>query len=441
MNDLSEYEAKRERRIEENREKLLALDLPIIQSPSCQFQDKKRKRNVNEKLQNPTRKSSRQCQRRQEKFSIKEEHQVIDRYDRQHTVKLERKERKRRSKTAQILEHETNEQICTQEEPPKSLDWRARRKMQAEMMRRQRREDEKKRKAVEIEQKKEQKARKKLEKFFLKEFEKQQRFEELELMKHEDFIVRELMKHEKKEEKKRLRIERDAARIVFRLLRKRLQKREMEMIEDEKFHQEMYPVRQIALPFVRISQPTIQNVRKPSAVLKIDTKLFHGFSLGKQFLPPGKQTVMQGLAPGGYTAIFQRYRDLQVWNNALTLFVNGTTGMFHRFMFEEAKLRDRKFVFFRWSRCEEVTPSILERLRQVPKGEEWLRFDNNYYDTPESSNSEPLLLFLQYPKGPYIYCGRLGYLGYRSNPLEFSFQLLDSNALNWKQLRTLITTA
>jgi hypothetical protein len=43
-------------------------------------------------------------------------------------------------------------------------------------------------------------------------------------------------------------------------------------------------------------------------------------------------------------------------------------------------------------------------------------------------------------QGPYIYCGRLGYLGHRpaSKPLEFRWQLMDVDSLEWGEVRELL---
>lgn len=406
---VSEYESKRLRRIEENREKLRTLDLPSIPSIDSTLRLKKRRRNGNGKPGEPTRKSPRQ--REQWQQHLKQEQHVRSKRERQEghqLVKLEKKMRREGNDFDETLLIECQKlQQCDEQ----SLDWRLKRKLQGQTKKRRvlgkrraewfdehEKEARVKQKAAERELRKKQKERERLERFFRKELEKQQRFEELELMKQEDLEAQELVRQQKKAEKERLRLEKDTARIAARRLKKSIRKRDVERKEEEKINRRVYPVRQIDLPFVRILPPTVHRVAKSCAQLKVDTRFFHGFSLGKQFLPPGKQTVMQGLCPGGYTAIFRNDWDLHVWNNALTLFVNGTTGMFYRHMLEEVTLRGRKFVVFRWSRCEDVTPAIVERLRRVRRGDEWLRFDQTYFDSAEVSDPEPLLLFLQYPK-------------------------------------------
>ncbi|KAG3194344.1 hypothetical protein PC110_g23828 [Phytophthora cactorum] len=57
---------------------------------------------------------------------------------------------------------------------------------------------------------------------------------------------------------------------------------------------------------------------------------------------------------------------------------------------------------------------MVQQLRHVQKGNEELRLNDSYYASEEPS-ATPVLLFLQHAKGPYIYCGRIGYLGYRAN--------------------------
>ncbi|KAG6946863.1 hypothetical protein JG688_00015793 [Phytophthora aleatoria] len=511
--DVSEYEAKRLRRIEENRKKLQALNLPTLATSSpLKSAHKKRKRDTEEKSLEPTRKSLRQWtlrklgrqQRRhenqqwkQEEQQFKQEQQERDKSAKQERKRLEKlekkktKELKKQNKLKKKLQkelqasqeedhvqhvketlkyHVTSEPVQQLEQQPRILDWRLRRKLQAQAERRQaslkRREERKAQrgkedvekmelKRIAREMKKEQRAKELMESRFLEEVEKQQRFEELELMREEDRLSRRWAKQLNREAKLMEREEKLAAKVTLEedMWSKRMEmrreasewyemenrrvNREAERKEEEALSRELYPVRQVNLPFVRISNAKEKDKMKLSSLLKVDANLFHGFSLGKQFLPPGKNSVMRALCPGGYNPEFRSDGDIHAWQNAITIFMNATSGLFYRYMFQEEKIRGRKHVIFRWARCQDVTPPILERLRRVQKGEEQLRFDNNYYDTPNPTDPKPgpLLLFVQYPKGPYIYCGRLGYLGYRSNPLEFSFQLLDINALNWGQLR------
>ncbi|KAG3243283.1 hypothetical protein PI124_g11893 [Phytophthora idaei] len=75
---------------------------------------------------------------------------------------------------------------------------------------------------------------------------------------------------------------------------------------------------------------------------------------------------------------------------------------------------------------------MVQQLRHVQKGNEELRLNDSYYASEESS-ATPVLLFLQHAKGPYIYCGRIGYLGYRyeSDSVKFRWQLMDAAAMDW----------
>lgn len=46
-------------------------------------------------------------------------------------------------------------------------------------------------------------------------------------------------------------------------------------------------------------------------------------------------------------------------------------------------------------------------------------------------------------QGPYIYCGRLGYLGHltQTRPVEFRWQMLDVDGAQWDQIKTLVRAA
>ncbi|KAG3122512.1 hypothetical protein PC128_g27755 [Phytophthora cactorum] len=79
----------------------------------------------------------------------------------------------------------------------------------------------------------------------------------------------------------------------------------------------------------------------------------------------------------------------------------------------------------------------------MKRGDERLKFDETYYDKECEATEQPLLLFLRHTQGPYIYCGRLGYLGHRpaSKPLEFRWQLLDVNSLQWEKIRGLLASS
>ncbi|KAF1317981.1 hypothetical protein FI667_g14295, partial [Globisporangium splendens] len=113
-------------------------------------------------------------------------------------------------------------------------------------------------------------------------------------------------------------------------------------------------------------------------------------------------------------------------------------------------------VCFRWvaARVTTLLPGsdFVNRLRRTAKGHKNLRIDDEtYYNSKTSASlqeaekgaaaskqSDPVLFFLRDANGAYIYCGRLGYLGYRpgSNPLEFRWQLLDHAAVDWEKIQT-----
>uniref|UniRef100_A0AAV1UEV7 Uncharacterized protein n=1 Tax=Peronospora matthiolae TaxID=2874970 RepID=A0AAV1UEV7_9STRA len=482
---VSEYEAKRLRRIAANHDKLQALQMPSL-APICPpvITRKTQKRQVQEqRFQEPRRKSLRQ---RKERYVETEQlnQRLIDdrkkctRVGENATLKqLEQGNRLVRQPfetvDPSIIDRNHNKieevadvrqgnmddlQDLEQEQGIGSVDWRARRKVQAREEKRratvklreersvQRVREKKKRHKRQLQERKicqRQKESVQLARLVAKELELQRRTEEGELMRMEDRAARQLVKQEAKERKlKQVAMKKVELNEQMRAVLAGRLKREREREEDR--DKEMYPVRKLPLPFVHIADRSEGRSTKPVVVtplLKVDANLFHAFSLGKQFLPPGRHSVMQGVCPGGYTASFRHDVDVHVWKNAMTLFVHGTTGMFYRSMFEENEVHGRTYVSFRWTRCQDVTPLVLYRISQLQKGEESLRVDKSY-DDPLSRHSsekpEPLLLFIQYPKGPYIYCGRLGYLGHRTDPLEISFQLLDVDALNWKQITTLI---
>ncbi|KAL4174332.1 hypothetical protein KRP22_006270 [Phytophthora ramorum] len=274
--------------------------------------------------------------------------------------------------------------------------------------------------------------------------EKEQRRLERDEMRREDRLARELVRFEAKQEKRRRLEARYAVEdqeMWEKVLVHSKRLREEAKQEHEDMYRERYPIRKCdALPFVQMSgtiQPTSTKPLVVTPLLNIETTLFHAFSLGKQFLPPGKESVMQALCPGGYTPLFAEDSDIHIWKNGMALFVPCTSGMYIEYLFREARLGREKFILFPWRRCREVTPFHLWHLSQVQRGEEAIRFNDNYYLTPSPAGKPlPLLLFVQYPNGPYVYFGRLGYLGYRLTPdIEFSFQLLDIDTLNWRKMR------
>ncbi|KAK1942850.1 hypothetical protein P3T76_005487 [Phytophthora citrophthora] len=473
---------KRLRRIEENRKKLETLNLPAIGSPTDVKPKSKpvKRERIYEESPVPTRMSIRQ--RKKMKREAENDEEILKEYRREsRRIAKENKERANRLSRQrgldkrleiQVLAEERKQRVAEQlqqldeaaEKEPRIQDWRLRRRRQAQLERRKetvkRREelkDERKlarkkkeaaRKAWRASELLHKRRRKKRERFALniqKEIEKQQMYEERQLMSAEDHQARKLVKKEKRDEKRERRLLKEL-RVKEGVVERRLLRSKVKEEKEEALFKKTYPVRRVKdLPFVRISDAREIDEAKPlvmTPLLKIDSNSFHAFSLGKQFLPPGKGAVMQGVCPGGYTAAFNEELDIHEWKNAMTLFMHGSSGIYYHFKFQEEKHDGRKSIFFQWSHTRNVTPEILERLRRVQKGDENLCFDDEtYYDAPAPTGMrpEPLLLFVQYPMGPYIYLGRLGYLGHQSYPLKISFQLLDANVLNWKKIRKIIT--
>ncbi|CAI5718774.1 unnamed protein product [Peronospora destructor] len=417
MANASEYEAKRLRRIAENRQKLQELNISTLTTNclSSMTKQKKRKREAAGESMEPTKgKSLRQRKKQKvDKRQLKKEAENTRR-------KSEEVAGSRREKIGDIEKREKQ----------KALRLKEKLKL-------------KKIKLKERKLRKKQKEKEKLERIVQKELELQRRMEEGEFMREEDRLARQVAKEMVKDEKNKKRQERKA--MVNELVEEIVtEEQKLARQKEDKLKKVIYPVQKIDLPLVHISDPIGSYKTKPvllSPFLNVDVNFFHAFSLGKQFLPPGKKSVMQGLCPGGFTTTFQDHVDIHVWKNAMTLFVSGTTGMFYEYMFEKATHHGKKHVFFRWTRTQAVTPHIMWRMRQVQKGDEFFHVNNSYYDVPiPTQKPEPLLFFVQYPKGPYIYCGRLGYLGHQAKPLELSFQLLDIHALNWRRIHTMLTS-
>jgi hypothetical protein len=223
---------------------------------------------------------------------------------------------------------------------------------------------------------------------------------------------------------------------------------------------------QIDLPFVYACQleSTTRGASESAKRLNVQLDAFHEVCLGTQLLPEGKKTVMHALCPTN-AVLFPALSGIQLWRNAMVLFVkDGDKTLFH-----QDQVDGRRLVYFEWlarRARHSVLPSTALRLRQVQKGDERLRIDEAYYDQGEGGEHEPLLLFLQHskvrhelppsswvnritkvflcafqfnvgccPQGPYIYCGRLAYLGHRSSdPLEFRWQLLDVDSFDWRKV-------
>ncbi|KAH7485089.1 hypothetical protein PRIC1_004394 [Phytophthora ramorum] len=208
------------------------------------------------------------------------------------------------------------------------------------------------------------------------------------------------------------------------------------------------PPQPLGLPVTLSSELQSSNSSRKSHIsssqLEVSVGEFHAKCLGTQLLPMGKQTVMEGLCPPGFVPKFSKMSGVQPWKNAVVLFVNIENDSFYDNIFHQEEVDGRNVVHFQWfgqNRWHEESPLVV-RLRGVKRGEEELRFDESYYNK-EGETEEPLLLFLRHTQGPYVYCGRLGYLGHRpaSKPLEFRWQLLDVGSLQWEKVRELLDSS
>ncbi|KAL3667641.1 hypothetical protein V7S43_007195 [Phytophthora oleae] len=203
------------------------------------------------------------------------------------------------------------------------------------------------------------------------------------------------------------------------------------------------PPELLDLPFTHPTELSTSHKGKKqhlsSSQIEIQLEEFHERCLGTQLLPVGKNTVMQGLCPPGYVAKFSKMSGVQPWKNAVALFVNVESDSPYDNVFHQ-ETEGRTAVHFQWfgqNRWHDESPLVM-RLRGMKRGLETLRFHESYYDKKEGE--EPLLLFIRHTQGPYIYCGRLGYLGHlpASKPLEFRWQLLDVDSLQWEKIRGLL---
>ncbi|KAG2972906.1 hypothetical protein PC119_g23034 [Phytophthora cactorum] len=172
-----------------------------------------------------------------------------------------------------------------------------------------------------------------------------------------------------------------------------------------------------------------KNLLSSSLELELDT--FHSRCLGIQSLPAGKQTVVEALCPPEYTTQFSTMNNVHVWKNAITLLVSEECDVPYSRMLQCESTR----VFFDWgarTQRQEISSEMVQQLRHVQRGNEELRLNDSYYASEESS-ATPVLLVLQHAKGPYIYCGQIGYLGYRyeSDSVKFRWQLMDAAAMDW----------
>ncbi|KAE8903952.1 hypothetical protein PF005_g4490 [Phytophthora fragariae] len=485
---VSEYEAKRLRRIEENRRQLQALNLPTFGSPQSvspkkgkeeknqnEKKEKKRKREVEESPPEPTRRSKRLLTKEDKKQRRKEEKKQLKIQEKKEEKRLERekrlqrvllrklKEEKKRQKAKEHVEymrrrnHENREKKRMEEEDERReleerrrkwshlKDWRLRRKLQAREEKKfetikkrvkQRKERIKQKLKLQIQKRKELFRTASVRRRIRKRKMEERRQAKLEL-KEKTRMDRKMMREEDFRSRKRERYEVETLRK-----KEEDEKRKKEMFE---LNKEKFPVRRVKnLPYIYIKGAMLKSKEKPAMVtreLYVDVDAFHAFALGRQFLPASKNSVMQALCPSGHTAAFKDRFNLHMWSNAMSLFLSAESAKDLDQLLREAWLDDERCVFFRWSRTGDVTDEMVERLFEIEKGDERLRIDDNYYDPPiPVGTPQPLMLFVQFPQGPYIYCGRLGYLGHMSNGV-FCFQLLDINStcMYWAQLRNILT--
>ncbi|KAG6617282.1 Reticulocyte-binding protein 2 a [Phytophthora cinnamomi] len=494
---VSEYEAKRLRRMEENRRQLQALHLPTLRVPlkkektESQTQQKRKAQAPAE----PTRRSKRQRREREtarerqlqmDKYLAKQERKRV-RTEEKRQRKMQEKREQRRLEKEQRLQRRLERRLQRQQREEQKqkkvalhaekcrLRWRAKHE-------KKKREEEQERRAAEERRRqwmrmKDWRLRRKLQareehqlamaKVRVKRTAqklKEKLKEQIQLRKQMlmNSTVRKGIKKRRVEQRRQERLEaRDQQRIERHMMKaedtrsralekleaKKLARREKKDARIQKMEHEnrkKYPVRRVKdVPYVHIKGALVKSREKPAALtreLQVDVDFFHAFSLGKQFLPASKNSVMQALCPSGMTAAFDDRVDIHVWSNAMALFVRAGEGGYLDRLLKEAWLDGERCAFFRWSRTSDVTPEITDRIFEIEKGDERLRFDDNYYDPPTPiGRPQPLLLFIQFPQGPFIYCGRLGYLGHRDDPLEFYFQLLDIGTTYWAQLRSLLT--
>lgn len=210
----------------------------------------------------------------------------------------------------------------------------------------------------------------------------------------------------------------------------------------------------------------VKRQRLSSQQLAIDLASFHSRWLGNQIWPKGKHTIMQGACPS-HTPLFSKMSGVQAWRNAVLLFVNVQGESMYDNVFRQVERPktstsssddtsdSTSAVYFQWfaQQRQHLESPVIKRLLRAQKGDASLRIeDASYYleelekqqqEEEATSAPEPVLLFIRHVDGPYIYCGRLGYLGFRSgsSPLEFRWQLLDVAALAWDKIQTLVESS
>lgn len=175
------------------------------------------------------------------------------------------------------------------------------------------------------------------------------------------------------------------------------------------------------------------------ADLTIDLDVFHTDWIGKQLWPKGKQFVVEGICKR--SVVFSKMSGIQCWKYGIILYVNILSEGYDNIFTET----DDGQVYFRWfaqARQHEQSPAI-QRLVSATRGDTtlWLDGSVDVKSVKSDAKSEPILLFVRSPNGPYVYCGRLGYLGHRINnqPYEFRWQLLDvAHMVSWKEIKIML---
>ncbi|CEG36280.1 RxLR-like protein [Plasmopara halstedii] len=224
-----------------------------------------------------------------------------------------------------------------------------------------------------------------------------------------------------------------------RRLKEKQNSKQWDLEQEQEFQRALktYPP-QLQLPFVypcqlrKTCQATMMQTLSSTSI-EIELDMFHSRCLGIQILPMGKQSVIQALCPSGITTRVSYNNHVIVWKNALTLFGS-----------EDCTLQYNKLitngpndVVFDWKVCSDISPAIQQRLHQVERGRRDLKLDDSY-DTSEEICTTPVLLFLQHATGPYIYCGRIQYLGYKMQATTFRWQLMDIASMDWKALYSIL---
>jgi hypothetical protein len=203
-----------------------------------------------------------------------------------------------------------------------------------------------------------------------------------------------------------------------------------------------------ALPETLADVPVVDLDYTPTTDRAITTQVnihlaaFHEQWLGKQLTPLGKSPVLLAMINAGatpdmkLTAVCGQQRCVQEFGNALAVFVDLKHGENRANVFQATGDGDQRVVFFRWFAWDSWKRQrpVVERLQRVSLGDKRFLL-NDAVSTHQQPGRplEQLLLFVQNSeKDPYVYCGRLAFLGMRTKqPLEFRWQLLDAHALSW----------